>query len=101
MKITKIIGREIYDSRGLPTLECELVLENEFSVFSSVPSGASKGRYEAQELRDGEARQMGKGVLDAIENLETIIAPALVGKEPDVVGFDLKMLEMDGTEDKS
>lgn len=101
MKITKIVGREIYDSRGLPTLECELVLDNEITVVASVPTGVSRGGYEAHELRDGGPRLQGKGVLKAIENLETEIAPILLGKEPDVIGTDLKMLEMDGTEDKS
>lgn len=101
MKISNVIGREIYDSRGLPTIECDLVLDNEVVVTASVPSGTSKGSFEAVELRDGGTRLLGQGVLKAIENLETIIAPALVGKEPDIVGMDLKMIEMDGTENKS
>lgn len=101
MKISNIIGREIYDSRGLPTIECDLVLDNEVVITASVPSGTSKGSFEAAELRDGGKRLFGQGVLKAIENLETIIAPALVGKEPDIVGMDLKMIEMDGTENKS
>ncbi len=101
MKITKVVGREIYDSRGWPTIECELVLDNEITVLGSVPTGASVGHYEAHDLRDEGQRLQGKGVLKAIENLETVIAPVIIGKEPDVIGTDLKMLELDGTEDKS
>lgn len=101
MKISNIIGREIYDSRGLPTIECDLILDNEVVITASVPSGTSKSSFEVAELRDGGKRVMGQGVLKAIENLETIIAPALVGKEPDIVSMDLKMIEMDGTENKS
>lgn len=101
MKISKVIAREIYDSRGLPTVECDLVLDNDVVVTASAPSGSSRGSFEAVELRDGGERLLGQGVLKAIENIETIIAPALVGKEPDVVGMDLKMIEMDGTENKS
>ena len=101
MKISKVIAREIYDSRGLPAVECDLVLDNDVVVTASAPSGSSRGSFEAVELRDGGERLLGQGVLKAIENIETIIAPALVGKEPDVVGMDLKMIEMDGTENKS
>lgn len=101
MKISQIIGREIYDSRGLPTIECDLILENGTFVTSSVPSGMSRGNFEAVELRDGGKRMMGKGVLKAIQNLENVIAPILIGKEPDLVGMDLKMIDLDGTEDKS
>jgi enolase len=101
MKIIKVIGREIFDSRGFPTLECVLALEGGHSVVASVPSGASCGEYEAHELRDGGKRLMGKGVLKAIENLENKIAPLLVGKEPNLVEMDLAMIEFDGTENKS
>lgn len=100
MKITKIIGREIYDSRGMPTLECEMFLEEGFSVTSSVASGVSKGQFEAKELRD-EKRLGGHGVAAAIENLENIIAPALIGQEPEAITMDLHMIELDGTTDKS
>lgn len=100
MKITRIIGREIYDSRGMPTLECELFLEEGYSVTSSVASGASIGQFEAKELRD-KKRLSGHGVADAIENLENIIAPALIGKEPEAITMDLHMIELDGTTDKS
>lgn len=101
MKISQVVGREIFDSRGMPTIECDLILENGVYVTASVPSGLSRGQYEAVELRDGGKRLMGKGVLKAVENLENIIAPLLVGKEPDLVGMDLKMIDLDGTEDKS
>jgi enolase 1/2/3 len=101
MKITKVIGREIYDSRGMPTLECTLILEDGVQVSASVPSGLSRSSYEACELRDGGHRLMGAGVLRAIENLEQIIAPELIGKNPDLVPMDIKMIEMDGTKNKS
>ena len=101
MKITKITGREIFDSRGMPTVECELVLDNEILVRSSVPSGLSRSKYEAVELRDGDMRLEGKGVSKAINMLETVIAPALLGKEPEIVEMDIQMLELDGTDDKS
>jgi len=101
MKIAKIIGREIYDARGWPTVECEIMLEDGSFVSASVPTGISRGSHEAHELRDGGQRLMGKGVLQAIENIENQIAPILVGQEPDVVSMDLAMLELDGTRDKS
>ena len=101
MKITKVIGREIYDSRGMPTVECTLVLENGVQASASVPSGLSRSSYEARELRDGGHRLMGAGVLRAIENLEQIIGPELIGKVPDLVPMDIKMIELDGTENKS
>ena len=105
MKIKKVTGREIFDSRGVPTLECELTLEDDseqlYSITSSVPSGASIGKYEALELRDRKKRLHGKGVTKAIENLETVIAPTLIGKKPDVVALDTKMIKLDGTENKS
>jgi len=101
MKITKIIGREIFDSRGFPTVECELILENAHGFTASVPAGASKGTHEAVELRDEKKRLAGKGVQQAIENIEQVIAPKLLGKEPNVVEMDMKMITMDATEDKS
>lgn len=101
MKITNITGHEIYDSRGLPTIACRIEMENNVAVLSSVPSGVSKGMYEAVELRDGGTRLMGYGVSNAIRNLETVIAPELIGKVPDIVEMDLKMIEMDGTENKA
>jgi len=105
MKISQVLGREIFDSRGFPTVECELILElnsgKHLSVKASVPSGASTGKHEAYELRDGGKRLAGKGVLKAIRNLENEIGPAIIGKEPDVVSMDIKILNVDGTDDKS
>jgi len=101
VKITKIIGREIFDSRGLPTVECELVLDNESGFISSVPSGKSTGSHEAHELRDGKKRLGGMGVQKAIENIEQKIAPALIGKEPEVVSADMQMITIDATENKN
>src|SRR5581483_12158304 len=101
MKIERIIAREIFDSRGWPTIECELILEDGTFVTASVPSGISKSKFEAIEIRDEDKRMFGMGVSKAIENIDTIIAPAFVGREPDLVTMDVHMLELDGTEDKS
>jgi enolase len=101
MLITKIIGREIYDSRGLPTLECELVLDHKVTIHAQVPSGTSCSSHEAKPLYDGGTRVMGLGVTKAIEKLETIIAPEFINKEPNLIDMDLRMIAMDGTEDKS
>ena len=101
MKIVRIIAREVYDSRGWPTVSCELFLDNDASVVSYVPSGLSTGVYEAIELRDGGKRLMGKGVRKALENIEMIIAPVLLGQEPQAIELDTKLLELDGTSDKS
>ncbi len=100
MKIKQIRGREIFDSRGLPTIECTLTLEDGTFVTAAVPSGASRSSYAAIELRDGGERLMGYGVSKAIATLENIIAPALIGREPDVVQMDLEMIGMDGTDNK-
>ena len=101
MKISKLIGREIYDSRGLPTVECELVLEDGSYVRASVPSGLSRGTQEAFEMRDGGDRLMGKGVQHAIENIENVIAPVLIAQTPDVVAMDMALIELDGTPERS
>lgn len=101
MKIITIAGREIYDSRGEPTLECEILLEDGKRIIASVPSGASRGEHEAVEMRDGGDRLMGKGLLKAIAVIENKIAPLLIGHEPQVVEFDLRMIELDGTREKS
>lgn len=78
MKITEIKGREILDSRGNPTVEVDVILESGIMGRASVPSGASTGEHEALELRDGDkTRYGGKGVLKAVENINTLIAPAL------------------------
>ena len=103
MKIEKIHAREILDSRGNPTVEVEVTLENGVMGRAAVPSGASTGENEALELRDGDkGRYLGKGVLKAVENVNTVIAPALKG---DCVleqrAIDYKMLAIDGTPTKS
>ena len=103
MKIEKIHAREILDSRGNPTVEVEVTLENGVMGRAAVPSGASTGENEALELRDGDKdRYLGKGVLKAVENVNTVIAPALKG---DCVfgqrALDHKMLALDGTPTKS
>ena len=103
MKIEKIHAREILDSRGNPTVEVEVTLENGVMGRAAVPSGASTGENEALELRDGDkGRYLGKGVLKAVENVNTVIAPALKGNC--VFGqraLDHKMLALDGTPTKS
>lgn len=100
-KITKIHAREVLDSRGNPTVEVEVSTEKGFGR-AIVPSGASTGVHEAVELRDGDkARYMGKGVLKAVENVEKILAPAIVGMDSeDQQGIDRKMIELDGSENK-
>ena len=103
MKISKIHAREILDSRGNPTVEVEVTLENGVMGRASVPSGASTGENEALELRDGDkSRFGGKGVLKAVANVNDVIAPALEGWDVfDQRGLDYKMLEIDGTPTKS
>ncbi len=102
MKIKKIFARQILDSRGFPTVECNLELGDNSVVKASVPSGASVGKYEAVELRDKDPQKyFGKGVLTAIENIEKKIAPDLIDKEPNLQEMDKVLLELDGTENKS
>ena len=103
MKIEKITGREILDSRGNPTGEVDILLESGVMGRASVPSGASTGENEALELRDGDKKRYGgKGVLKAVENINTIIAPALKGMSAlDQIGIDHAMLALDGTKTKS
>lgn len=102
-KIKNIQTCEILDSRGNPTLEVEVTLESGAKGRAAVPSGASTGAYEAHEMRDGDkARYHGKGVLKALDNVQNILAPALIGvnvEEQKVI--DRTMLELDGTENKS
>jgi enolase len=102
-EIVKIHGREILDSRGNPTIEVEVTLASGVMGRAAVPSGASTGENEALELRDGDkARYLGKGVLKAVENVNTVIAEALIGMDAtDQVAIDTKMLELDGTKTKS
>ena len=103
MKIEKIHAREILDSRGNPTVEVEVTLENGVMGRAAVPSGASTGENEALELRDGDkGRYLGKGVLKAVENVNTVIAPALKGDSVlEQRAIDYKMLAIDGTPTKS
>ncbi len=102
MKITKIHAREILDSRGNPTVEVDLYLDDEVMGRAIVPSGASTGKYEALELRDGGDRYMGKGVQKAVENVNTKIADLLVGEEDlSQEDLDQKMIDLDGTDNKS
>lgn len=103
MKIEKIIGREILDSRGNPTVEVDVILESGVMGRASVPSGASTGENEALELRDGDkARYLGKGVLKAVNNINTVIGDSLKGMNSlDQIAVDEKMIALDGTETKS
>ena len=103
MKIKNVIGREILDSRGNPTVEVDVILENGMMARAAVPSGASTGEREALELRDGDKnRFMGKGVLKAVENVNTVIRDRVVGMEvEDQRAIDNAMIELDGTETKS
>ena len=101
--IANVIGREIIDSRGNPTVEVDVILENGVLGRAAVPSGASTGENEALELRDGDKdRYGGKGVLKAVENVNKIIAPALKGYNVfEQRKIDMKMLKLDGTPTKS
>lgn len=101
--IIDIIGREVLDSRGNPTVEATVVLESGVVASAIVPSGASTGANEALELRDGDKKRfLGKGVLKAVENINTKIADLLIGEESeDQVRIDRLMIEADGTENKS
>ncbi len=102
-KIVKVLGREIIDSRGNPTVEAEVHLEGGFVGMAAAPSGASTGSREALELRDGDkARFLGKGVLKAVEAVNGAIAEALVGKDAKAQAeIDQVMIDLDGTENKS
>src|SRR6202171_4519659 len=101
--ITDIIAREILDSRGNPTVEVDVVLEDGARGRAAVPSGASTGAHEAVELRDGDKkRYLGKGVLKAVNNVNEILAPKLLGSSAlDQTGIDHLMLELDGTPNKA
>ncbi len=100
--IIDVHGREVLDSRGNPTVEAEVVLASGVVARALVPSGASTGAFEAVELRDGDkSRYGGKGVLKAVENVNTIIAPALLDQDAlDQVHIDKLLIELDGTENK-
>lgn len=103
LSITAVKAREILDSRGNPTVEVEVVVNDEFVGRAAVPSGASTGIFEAVELRDGDKkRYMGKGVLKAVENVNEVIAPEIIGMNAlNQVEIDKLMIELDGTENKS
>ena len=103
MNIAKIIGREVLDSRGNPTVEVDVWLESGAFGRAAVPSGASTGENEAIELRDGDKKRYGgKGVLKAVENVNKVIAPALLGYNALLqVAIDRKLIELDGTKTKS
>ena len=101
--IVDVIAREILDSRGNPTVEADVLLESGVMGRAAVPSGASTGSREAIELRDGDAaRYLGKGVLQAVENVNTEIAEAIIGLDADDQAFiDRTLIELDGTDNKS
>ena len=103
MKIIDVIGREILDSRGNPTVEVDVILENGIVGRAAVPSGASTGEREALELRDGDkSRFLGKGVLKAVENVNGPLRDLVIGMDAsDQKGLDYAMIELDGTETKS
>ena len=102
MLIKEIHAREILDSRGNPTVEVDMTLDNNITRTASVPSGASTGSREALELRDNDPKRYnGKGVLNAVCNVNEIIRPALLGKHADQASIDKLLIELDGTENKS
>src|SRR5215510_9367717 len=102
-RIEAIVAREVLDSRGNPTVEVDVQLESGAVGRAAVPSGASTGAHEALELRDGDrARYLGKGVLQAIRNINDEIAPALYGLDPrEQADIDRVLIELDGTPNKS
>ena len=97
--ITDVYAREILDSRGNPTVEVDVYLEDGAFGRAAVPSGASTGAFEAVELRDGDkSRYLGKGTLNAVDNVNTLIAPALIGLDAtDQSGIARFLIELDGT----
>lgn len=102
MFIKDIYAREILDSRGNPTIEVDMLIDNGVTATASVPSGASTGSREALELRDKDPnRYEGKGVLQAVSNVNTIIRPALIGKKCDQLSIDNYLIKLDGTDNKS
>ena len=102
MLIKEVHAREILDSRGNPTVEVDMTLDNNITRTASVPSGASTGSREALELRDNDPKRYnGKGVLNAVKNVNEIIRPALLGQKADQAGVDKILIELDGTENKS
>ena len=101
-KILKVHGLQVFDSRGIPTVSCKITLENGLSAISMAPSGASTGSKEALELRDSEESYAGKGVFKAIENINNVLGPLIVGKDPcHQNDIDNILISCDGTADKS
>jgi enolase len=101
MRINAVHAREIFDSRGIPTVECIFALSDGALITASVPSGISRGSHEAVELRDGGNRLMGLGVQKAVAAIEDIIAPTLVDRVPDLVTLDIELVNLDKTDNKS
>src|SRR6186713_2749582 len=103
MQIREIKAREVLDSRGNPTVEVDCILQDGSLGRGAVPSGASTGEHEALEMRDGDKkRYLGKGVLKAVENINNHLGPAVIGMSAlDQVGVDHRLLEVDGTPNKS
>ena len=103
MKIASISAYQVFDSRGNPTVESEIVLDNGVRARGTVPSGASTGQFEALELRDGDPKQFrGKSVFKAVSNVAEVIAPVVRGRDVfDQAGLDQAMIDLDGTPDKS
>ncbi len=100
--IVRVYGRQILDSRGNPTVEVDVALDSGAFGRAAVPSGASTGAHEALELRDGESEYGGKGVIKAVNNINDVIAPALVGEDAsEQIAIDEGMIKLDGTADKS
>lgn len=100
--IEQVVGREVLDSRGFPTVEVEVVLSSGARGRAIVPSGASTGAHEALELRDGGARYRGKGVLQAVDHVNSVIREALLGLDPlRQRDIDAVLVELDGTDNKS
>ena len=100
-EINQINARQILDSRGNPTVEVDVLLSDGSMGRASVPSGASTGKYEAVELRDGDNRYLGKGVQKAVQNVNEVIAPALLGTDvQDQILIDNTLIKLDGTENK-
>ena len=101
MRIEQIIARELYNAQGWPTIQCEIILDTGAYVTAMVPSGNSVGRHEASEMRDGGVRLFGMGVQNSLNIIQNIIEPVLIGLEPKAFELDLKLIELDGTADKS
>ena len=101
-KIKQVYARQILDSRGNPTVEADILLDSGVLGRAAVPSGASTGEHEALELRDGDKKKyLGRGVLKAVGNIHTAIAPEITGLEPDYKKIDKLLIDLDGTENKS